>query len=252
LHIDDEMMEELKTIVSITNPHDIFFVANATIGQDVTKTAKEFNHAVPITGNVLTMLDSNAKAGSALSIVSMTQKPIKFESVGEKIEDLQLFHPESMADRILGMGDTINLVRKAQEQMDEDESAELEEKLKKANFTYTDYLKQMGKMKKMGSFSSLMKMIPGAQGLKNLNMDEGEFLKTEAIIQSMTQLERACEIELIIPRRKRIAKGSGTSLDEVNRLVKGFKKMKDFVKKMPKGAKAKELLKNKLGEKLWQ
>ena len=243
LHIDEEMMQELKALKELLDPQDIFFVANATIGQDVAKTIQQFNTTVPITGSVLTMLDSNAKAGSALSMVSMTKKPIKFESVGEKLNDLQLFNPESMADRILGMGDTINLVRKAEELMDEDEKEEFEEKLKKATFTFTDYLKQMSKMKKMGSFSSLLKMMPGASALKNFNFDEDDFRKSEAIIHSMTTQERECQIELIIPKRKRLARGSGTHLDDVNRLVKGFKKTKKFIKKMPKGAKAKQLLK---------
>jgi signal recognition particle subunit SRP54 len=250
--IDEKMMGELQEIYAFAKPTDTFFVANATIGQDAAKTAKQFNETVPITGSVLTMLDSNAKAGAALSIVSMTKQPIKFESVGEKIDDIQLFNPQSMADRILGMGDTINLVRKAEEQMDEQEQEEWQQKFQKADFTFTDYLKQMTKMKKMGSFSSLLKMLPGASMLKKMDFDDSDLKKNEAIIQSMSKSEKECLVEMIIPRRKRIAKGSGTSIDDVNRLIKGFKQTKDFLRKMPKGKKAQELLNKKLGDKLWQ
>lgn len=248
LHIDEEMMQELVEIKNIIEPHEVLYVASATSGQEAAKVAVSFNEHIEITGSILTMLDSDARAGAALSITYLTKKPLKFEGVGEKIDDLQLFNPNSMADRILGYGDTINLVRKAEELIDDEDSKEMEEKLRKATFTYNDYLKQMGAIKKMGSIKSLLKMLPGASQLQNLDIPEDMFKKSEAIIQSMTQKERLGLDEIIMPRRKRIAKGSGTSLDDVNRMIKSFKQAKDFVRKMPKNSK----MKNLIGEKLWQ
>lgn len=235
LHIDEELMQELKEIKALTNPHEVLFVASAMTGQDAVKTAQEFDKHIGITGTILTMLDGNARAGAALSIREVTGKPIKFEGIGEKISDIQLFNPESMADRILGMGDVINLVKKAEEFHDEEESKKLEKKLKKAAFTYDDYLRQMSMVKKMGSFKSLMKMLPGAPDMEEeIDLSEKEFVRTEAIILSMTGEEREERVELIPNRRRRIAKGSGTSIDEVNRMVKNFKRLKQFCKEMPK------------------
>ena len=233
LHIDDELMGELKDLKNIFNPQEVLFVANATTGQDAVKTAAEFDKQVSITGSVLTMLDGDARAGAAISIYEVTKKPLKFEGVGEKINDIQIFNPKSMADRILGMGDVINLVRKAESVIDEKESLELEKKLKKASFTFEDYLKQMRTMKRIGSLKSLLKMIPGLSSMSQFDVSDKELKKVEAMILSMTKEERSEKVELIHSRRKRIAKGSGIILDEVNKLIKSFKRMKQFMKKMP-------------------
>lgn len=234
MHLDQHLMDELKEIKEVLSPQEILFVANATTGQEAVKTAQEFDQAVGITGSILTMLDGSARAGAAISIAEVTKKPLKFEGVGEHIQDLQAFNPKSMADRILGMGDIINLVKKAQEHIDEKESEELEKKIRKASFTYQDYLKQMGMIKKMGSFKSLFKMLPGMPDMGDLEFSEKEFKKTEAMILSMTQKERDEQVELVPSRRRRIAMGSGTALEDVNRLVKGFKKLKKLCKSMPK------------------
>jgi signal recognition particle subunit SRP54 len=233
LHLDETLMEQLEKLKALLAPHEILFVANATTGQDAVKTAAEFDKRIGITGTILTMLDGNARAGAAISIREITQKPLKFEGIGEKISDLQVFNPRSMADRILGMGDVINLVRRAEEHIDEEESKKIEEKIKKASFTYDDYLRQMGMMKKMGPLKSLFKMIPGVSEMGEIDVSESEFAKMEAMILSMTLDERMEKVELIPPRRRRIAKGSGTSIDEVNRMVKSFKKLKQFCKEMP-------------------
>lgn len=233
LHLDEDLMKELEEMKALLQPREILLVASAATGQDAVKTAVEFDKRVQITGTILTMLDGSARAGAAISIREVTQKPLKFEGVGEKVGDLQLFNPHSMADRILGMGDVINLVKKAQEHFDEKESLELEQKMRKASFTYEDYLKQMGMVKKMGSFKSLLKMMPGLGGLGDLDFSDKEFSKTEAVILSMTPGERQEKDELTVPRRKRIAKGSGVAIDDVNRLVKGFKRVKQLFKNMP-------------------
>jgi signal recognition particle subunit SRP54 len=234
LHIDEELMKELEAIKQFLDPAEVLFVANATTGQDAVTIATEFNTRIGITGTILSMLDGNTRAGAAIAITEVTGKPLKFEGVGEKIGDLQLFNPSSMADRILGMGDTINLVRKAQEHFDEDEAKDLEKKMRTASFTFSDYLKQIQMVKKMGSFKSLLKMLPGMSNMKMLEtIDDAQFLKVEAIIQSMTPKERNCAAELIPSRRKRIATGSGTKIEDVNKLVKTFKESKKFMKNMP-------------------
>ena len=233
LHLDEELMEELAEIKQKLEPREILFVANAATGQDAVKTAAEFDKKVQVTGSILTMLDSNARAGAAISIREITKKPLKFEGVGEKIGDFQVFNPRSMADRILGMGDVINLVKKAQDAFDEKESADLEKKLKKASFSYEDYLKQMGKVKKMGSIKNLLKMMPGFGMMGDLDFSDKEFSKLEAMILSMTPAERQEKVELENSRRRRIANGSGVHVDDVNRMVKGFKKIKQLFKNMP-------------------
>jgi signal recognition particle subunit SRP54 len=234
LHIDEELMTELQEIKKEVQPQEILFVASAATGQDAVKVAAEFDKRISITGSILTMLDGSSRAGAALSIREITQKPLKFEGIGEKISDFQVFNPQSMADRILGMGDVINLVKRAEEHMSEEENEKLEKKLRKANFTYDDYLKQMGMIKKMGSFSSLFKMIPGfSEAPEELEFSEKEFKKTESIILSMTPAERLEKVELVPNRRFRIAKGSGNSVDEVNRTVKNFKRLKQMCKAMP-------------------
>lgn len=233
LHIDNELMQQLEKVKEVLNPSEVLFVANATTGQDAVNAAAEFHKRVAITGSILTMLDGNTRGGAAISIREVTGQPLKFEGIGEKVDDIQVFNPASMADRILGMGDTINLVRKAQEHIDEDEAKELEKKIRSATFTYDDYLKQIQTVKKMGSIKTLLGMLPGMSTFKGIDVDDKELFKIEAIIQSMTSNERMEKCELIVPRRKRIARGSGTSMDDVNKLVKSFKQAKQFFKNMP-------------------
>lgn len=233
LHIDEELMKQLEELKALLSPHEILFVASAATGQDAVKTAAEFDARIQITGTILTMLDGSARAGAALSIREVTGKPLKFEGVGEKIGDLQLFNPRSMADRILGMGDVINLVRKAEEHIDEEESKALEKKLRKASFTYEDYLKQMSMLKKMGPMKSLLKMLPGVPDLDMLDDSDKHFNQVEAIILSMTPAERQEKVEMEPSRRRRIARGSGTTIDDVNRIIKSFKQLKHFLKDMP-------------------
>jgi signal recognition particle subunit SRP54 len=233
LHIDDEMMQQLEQVKSVLNPSEILFVANATTGQDAVNTAAAFDKRVAITGTILTMLDGNARAGAAISIREVTGKPLKFEGIGEKMDYIQVFHPGSMADRILGMGDTINLVKKAQEHVDEAEAKKIEQKIRSATFTYDDYLSQIQMVKKMGSIKSLMGMLPGMSALKELEHSDKEFAKVEAIIQSMTLDERSEKCELSVSRRQRIARGSGTNIADVNKLAKSFKQARQFFKNMP-------------------
>ena len=233
LHIDDELMKELSKIKGAVDPHEILFVANAATGQDAVKTAAEFDGKIAITGTILTMLDGNTRAGAAISIREITGKPLKFEGVGEKVTDFQLFNPQSMADRILGMGDVINLVKKAEEHVNQEDAEKLQKKLLKASFTYDDFLKQMRQIKKMGSLKSLLSMMPGFSNLGEFEVSDKEMGKIEAIILSMTPNERIGLDELIPPRRRRIANGSGSSIDDVNRMIKNFKRIKQMMKKMP-------------------
>ena len=233
LHVDDSLMKELNSIKELTESHEVIFVANAASGQDAVKTAKEFDERIGITGSILTMLDGTTRAGAAISIREVTKKPLLFEGVGEKVDDLQEFNPHSMADRILGMGDIINLMKKAELQMDEEENEKLEKKFRKASFTFDDYLKQMAAVKRMGSIKGLLKMLPGAgDGMFDIEESEKEFASTESIILSMTKKERGGLVEIIPSRRRRIARGSGTTMDDVNRLIKGFKQLKKAAKSM--------------------
>lgn len=248
LHIDDELMVQLEKIKGIIKPTEILFVANATTGQDAVNIAAEFDKRIGITGTILTMLDGNTRGGAAISIREVTGKPLKFEGIGEKPDDLQIFNPKSMADRILGMGDTINLVKKAQEHIDEDEAQKLEQKIRTATFTYDDYLRQIQMVKKMGSIKSLMGMLPGMAQMPAMDFDEKEFFKVEAMILSMTQNERAEKDELTPSRRKRIAQGSGTKMEDINKLVKSFKQAKQFFKNMPNM----KQLEKMLGGSLWR
>lgn len=233
LHIDEELMRQLEDVKKVILPAEVLFVANGATGQDAVQAATEFNRRIGITGTILTMLDGNTRGGAALSIVEVTGKPLKFEGMGEKVDDLQLFNPESMADRILGMGDTINLVKKAQEHIDEQEAQKLEQKMRSATFTYEDYLKQIQMFKKMGSIKSLLGMLPGMGNLPVMDFDEKEFFKVEALILSMTPDERSEKVELVPSRRKRIAAGSGSKEEQINKLVKSFKNAKKFFKNMP-------------------
>lgn len=248
LHVDEELMKQLEHVKDALNPSEVLFVANATTGQDAVNTAAEFHKRIHITGSILTMLDGNTRGGAAISIREVTGQPLKFEGIGEKLDDIQPFNPSSMADRILGMGDTINLVRKAQEHINEDDAKKLEEKMRTASFTYEDYLTQIQMVKKMGSIKSLLGMLPGMGSLGNLDIDDKEFFKVEAIIQSMTKDERTEKSELSVPRRKRIAKGSGTQIDDVNKLVKSFKQAKQFFKNMPNM----KQLEKMMGGSLWR
>ncbi|MGD0665251.1 MAG: signal recognition particle protein [Rhabdochlamydiaceae bacterium] len=236
LHVDSELMDELHRMKEVLQPQEILFVASANAGQDAVATAEAFDKQMSITGTVLTMLDGSSRAGAAISIREVTKKPLKFEGVGEKVGDFQPFNPQSMADRILGMGDIVNLVRRAQEEFDQGQTEDLEKKLLKASFTYEDYLKQMTAIKRMGPLKNLLQMMPGMSDLPNLDQSEGEFKKVESMILSMTREERIEKVELVPSRRWRISKGSGTSIDDVNRLIKGFKRMKDIFKSMPKKA----------------
>lgn len=230
LHVDEELMAELVAMKQKFTPDEVLFVASAASGQDAVRVALEFDQKVGITGSVLTMLDGSSRAGAALSILEMTHKPLKFEGTGEKMQDLQLFHPVSMADRILGMGDLINLMKKAEASLENKES--LAKKNREASFSYQDYLDQMEAVQKMGSIGNLLSMIPGASKLP-LQDVEGIAKKAEVMIRSMTLKERNGEEELDHQRRLRIAKGSGTSIDDVNKLVKKFKEVRAMVKKLP-------------------
>lgn len=234
LHIDEELMQELKQLHSAIQPAETLFVASATSGQDVVRTAADFNAHLPLSGVILTMVDSEARSGAALSLWEVLGRPIKLEGVGEKIEDLQLFSARSMADRILGMGDTVNLVKKLEEHISAEEAKKLEEKVLKASFTYEDYLTQLQAVKKMGSLGKLMKMMPGADKLTvDLEAKEKEMGRVEAIILSMTLRERQTKDSLSLERIKRIAKGSGTEIADVNKLRKGFQQSRDLLKKAP-------------------
>jgi signal recognition particle subunit SRP54 len=229
LHIDDELMDELQAIKDAVQPSDLLYVADAMTGQDAIKSAGEFNRRVGVTGVVLTKLDGDARGGAALSVVSVVGVPIAFVGSGERLEDLELFHPDRIVSRMLGMGDVLTLIEKAEAAVDKDEAEELEEKLRKNEFTLDDFRKQLRTIKKMGPLESILGMIPGLGQLKELAQnkpDEKQMARVEAIICSMTPDERRNEKIINGSRRKRIAKGSGTSVEEVNRLLKQFTEMK--------------------------
>jgi signal recognition particle subunit SRP54 len=230
LHIDEEMMNEVSEIKNKIIPTDTLFIVDSMIGQDAVNSAKAFNEKVNFDGIVLTKLDGDARGGAALSIRAVVGKPIKFISNGEKLENLDVFYPDRLASRILGKGDIISLVEKAQENIDELEAKKIEEKLKKNKFDFEDFLKQIKLIKKMGSLSSLISMIPGIGAqIKNVNIDDKALIKVEAIINSMTKQERTNPKILNGSRRKRIARGSGTSIQDVNRLIKQFSEMQKMV-----------------------
>lgn len=238
LQIDDELMEELQAIKGALNINETLLVVDSMAGQDAANVSKTFLEKVDIDGIVLTKLDADTRGGAALSVKEVTGKPIKFASVGEKLSDIEMFYPERMASRILGMGDVLSIIEKAEQEFSDEEALELEEKIRKQNYDLNDYLKQMKKIKKMGSISSLLKMIPGMGNLDNINIDDKELVKIEAIIQSMTEEERRNHKLLNASRRIRIAKGSGTSVEQINKFIKSFdlfqKVMKDM--KSPKDA----------------
>ena len=234
LHIDDTLMDELKNIKQEVNPSDILLVVDAMTGQDAVNVAAKFNEDLDITGIILTKLDGDARGGAALSIRQVADKPIKFIGVGEKRGDLEPFHPDRMASRILGMGDVLSLIEKAQNQFDEKKAKELEEKIKAQSFDFNDFLDQMQQIKKMGPMQDILAMIPGVDSkmLKQVNFDNKEFDKIEAIIKSMTKQERENPDIISISRRKRIAKGCGQDQVAVNKLLKQFKEMKVMMKNM--------------------
>ncbi|WP_449619356.1 signal recognition particle protein [Robertmurraya sp. Marseille-Q9965] len=235
LHVDEALMGELKEIKELSNPNEIFLVVDAMTGQDAVNVAQSFNEQLGLTGVVLTKLDGDTRGGAALSIRSVTNTPIKFVGLGEKLDALESFHPERMASRILGMGDVLTLIEKAQENVDEEKARELEKKMRTASFTLDDFLEQLGQVRNMGPLEDLLKMMPGAnkmKGLNNLQIDEKQISHVEAIIQSMTKEEKIHPEIITSNRRKRIAKGSGTSVPEVNRLLKQFEDMKKMMKQM--------------------
>jgi len=238
LHIDEELMTELCRIKDAIKPSDILLVADAMTGQDAVNIAESFNNALDIGGVVLTKMDGDARGGAALSIKAITDKPIKFVGVGEKLSDLEPFHPDRMSSRILGMGDVLTMIEKAQAVVDEKKAAELEKKLRKNEFTLDDFRDQMVQIRKMGSMSDLISMIPGigkSKHLKNLEVDERELVRTEAIINSMTPQERRHHTLIKGSRRKRIAKGSGTSVQDINKLLKNYTQVMKMIKKINKG-----------------
>ncbi|BDG79919.1 MULTISPECIES: signal recognition particle protein [Bacillus] len=243
LHIDHELMDELTQVKEIANPEEIFLVVDSMTGQDAVNVAKSFNEQLGLTGVVLTKLDGDTRGGAALSIRAVTNTPIKFAGLGEKLDALEAFHPERMASRILGMGDVLTLIEKAQATVDEDKAKELEQKMRTMSFTLDDFLEQLGQVRNMGPLDELLQMMPGAgkmKGLKNIQVDEKQLNHVEAIIKSMTVLEKEQPDIINASRRKRIAKGSGTSVQEVNRLLKQFDEMKKMMKQMTNMSKGKK------------
>ena len=235
LHVDEDMMNEVSTIKELVNPTETLFVVDSMTGQDAVNSAKAFNETVNFDGIVLTKLDGDARGGAALSIRSVVGKPIKFSSNGEKLDALEIFYPDRLASRILGKGDVISLVEKAQESFDQSEAEELEEKFRKNKFDFDDFLKQIKAIKNMGSLSSLLGMIPGISSqMKNARIDDNAFVKVEAVINSMTKQERRNPKVLNGNRRKRIARGSGTSIQDVNKLIKQFNEMKKMMSRFSK------------------
>ena len=232
LHIDEALMDELKNVKAGVKLHEILLVVDAMTGQDAVNVAEKFNEALGIDGVVLTKLDGDTRGGSALSVKKITGKPIKFAATGEKLSDIEVFHPDRMVSRILGMGDILSVIEKAEEAFDAEEAEKLEKQLRKKEFDLDDYLAQIRQIKKMGSFSSLLKMIPGMNQLKDVKIDDKEFVKIEAIICSMTTAEKRDVRILNGSRRQRIARGSGTSVQEINKFIKSFEMTQKMMKQM--------------------
>lgn len=243
LHVDEALMEELSDVKEITKPNEIMLVVDAMTGQDAVNVAESFDNQLDITGVTLTKLDGDTRGGAALSIRAVTEKPIKFVGMSEKLDGLELFHPERMASRILGMGDVLSLIEKAQQDVDADKAKDLEQKMRTSSFTLDDFLEQLDQVKNLGPLDDIMKMIPGMnrmKGLDKLNMSEKQIDHIKAIIQSMTPIERRDPDKLNVSRKKRIALGSGLSLQEVNRLMKQFNEMKKMMKQFTGGGKGKK------------
>jgi signal recognition particle subunit SRP54 len=232
LHIDVDMMKEITDLQKFVDPDETLIVVDAMTGQDAVNIAEGFSKAVDLTGIILTKLDGDTRGGAALSIKKIVNKPIKFASVGEKMNDLEPFYPDRMASRILGMGDVLSLIEKAQENFDEKKAAELEKKMATSTFTLEDYLAQLDQFKNMGDMQDILNMIPGGSQLKNVKVDEKQIARTKAIIQSMTIKERKNPRILDASRRKRIAAGCGMTVTDVNRLLKSFEDMKTMMKQM--------------------
>ena len=242
--IDEELMQQIAQIKEATNPDETLLVVDAMTGQDAVNTAKEFNERLAIDGVVLTKLDGDTRGGAALSIRTVVDKPIKFVGTGEKMEALDVFHPSRMADRILGMGDIVSFVERAQQQFDEEEAKKLEAKIKKNKFDYNDFLGQIQQIKKMGNIKELAGMIPGVgKAIKDLDIDDNAFKSVEAMISSMTPYEREHPDVINMSRKMRIAKGSGNSIDEVNRITKQFDQMRKMMRAMT-GSKMNKMMAN--------
>lgn len=242
LHVDETLMDELKQVKEISKPDEIFLVVDAMTGQDAVNVAQSFNEQLGLTGVVLTKLDGDTRGGAALSVKAVTNTPIKFIGMGEKLDAIEAFHPERMASRILGMGDVLTLIEKAQSNVDEEKAKELEQKLRTMNFTFDDFLEQLGQVRSMGPLDEILGMIPGAnkmKGLKNVQVDEKQIGHVEAIIKSMTKAEKENPDLINASRKKRIAKGSGRPVQEVNRLLKQFEEMKKMMKQMTSMSKGK-------------
>ena len=243
LAIDEKMMNEIEAVKKAVNPHETLFVVDSMTGQDAVNTAKAFNERLNFDGVVLTKLDGDARGGAALSIREVVNKPIKFVGTGEKLDALDIFHPDRMADRILGMGDVVSLVERAQEQFDEEEARDIKKKIAKNQFNFNDFLSQIQQVKKMGNVKDLVGMIPGAgKMVKDVDIDENAFKSIEVIISSMTREERQNPYIINGSRRKRIAKGSGTSIEDVNRLIKQFSDMSKMLKMMSGGKNRQRLM----------
>ncbi|MBD3109471.1 signal recognition particle protein [Bacillus sp. AGMB 02131] len=243
LHIDEALMTELEDVKEVAKPDEIFLVVDSMTGQSAVDVAESFNNQLGLTGVVLTKLDGDTRGGAALSIRAVTNTPIKFVGMGEKLDALEVFHPERMASRILGMGDVLTLIEKAQSNVDHEKAKELEKKFRTQSFTFDDFLEQLGQVRNMGPLDDLIKMLPGAnkmKGLNNISIDEKQIGHVEAIIQSMTKAEKDHPEIINASRRKRIAKGSGTSIQEVNRLLKQFDEMKKMMKQMTSMQKGKK------------
>ena len=244
LHIDEELMQELKNVKQGVKPHEILLVVDSMTGQDAVNVAQSFNEALGIDGIVLTKLDGDTRGGAALSVKNVTGRPIKFAATGEKLSDIEEFHPDRMASRILGMGDVLSIIEKAEETFNEEEAIKLEQQLRKKEFDLDDYLAQIKQVKKMGSFSSILKMIPGMANIKDLKVDDKEFVRIESMINSMTKEERRNPKLLNGSRRVRIAKGSGTTVQQINQFMKTFEMTQKMMKKMQDGKNMKKMMKN--------
>ena len=251
LHIDEELMNELKNLKAGVKPHEILLVVDSMTGQDAVNVADSFNQALGIDGVVLTKLDGDTRGGAALSVKKITNRPIKFAATGEKLSDIEVFHPDRMASRILGMGDVLSIIEKAEESFDLEEAEKLEKQLRKKEFDLDDYLAQLRQVKKMGSFSSLLKMVPGMANIKDLKVDDKEFVRIEAMICSMTKEERKNPRILNASRRVRIAKGSGTTVQKINQFMKTFEMTQKMMKKMQDGKNLKKMMKGMGGEFKW-
>ena len=245
LAVDKAMMKEIAAIKDSVKPQETLFVVDSMTGQDAVNTAKEFNDRLDFDGVVLTKLDGDTRGGAALSIRSVVTKPIKFVSTGEKMEAIDVFHPERMADRILGMGDIVSLVERAQEQFNEDDAKKLQKKLAKNQFSFNDFLKQIHQIKKMGNIKDLAGMIPGmGKAVKNMDVDDNAFKQIEAIIYSMTPAERETPALLNGSRRRRLAAGSGSKIQDVNRLIKQFDEMRKMMRMVSSGKKLNQVIGN--------